>query len=310
MYYFIVNPNSRSGAGKKIWERLRKELHIRGIEHQVSFTRYVGHGIELSRKFSAFGTKEDPVTLIAVGGDGTIQEVLTGIQDLEHVIFGYIPTGSGNDFCRSMKIPQTPEEALTSILEAGRIAEMDVPVLLSGKHQYRFGISAGLGYDAAVCQEVSASRIKKYLNHLGLGKLVYLVIALKQLLFITPEPMRLEMDGDRSFVFEKVYFAAVMNQKYEGGGFQFCPKADSSDGILDVILVEGVGKLKLLFCLPTALFGKHTKIRGVHTYRCKHIHLYSENPRAVHRDGEGGGVHREISVSLEKKALKVILPVL
>ena len=71
--------------------------------------------------------------MIAIGGDGTIQEVLTGITDFDRVVFGYIPTGSGNDFCRSMELPFDPMESLEYILKAERIAPMDVPYLICGK---------------------------------------------------------------------------------------------------------------------------------------------------------------------------------
>ena len=101
MYSFIVNPNSRSGEGRNVWNRLRSIMESQGISYQYFLTEYVGHATVLARRISAAGTPEDPVTLVTVGGDGTIYEVLTGIIDLSSVVFGFIPVGSGNDFCRS-----------------------------------------------------------------------------------------------------------------------------------------------------------------------------------------------------------------
>lgn len=306
MYYFIVNPNSRSGAGRSIWNLLRSELALRKVTYKAYLTEYVGHATKLAREISAKGTAEEPLYLVTVGGDGTIHEVLTGIRDFDAVIFGYIPTGSGNDFCRGMELPQDPVKALDCILRKECIQFMDVPYLNINNRHHRFGISTGIGYDAAVCQEVLATPAKKYFNRLGLGKLIYLVVALKQLLFLNPTPMTLYLDGGRRRTFKKTYFTAVMNQKYEGGGFMFCPKASSSDGILDVIVVEGMSKLKILCCLPTAFFGRHTHFKGVHILRCKSIEINSAVPLPVHKDGESGGIRSEISVSVEKKALKVI----
>jgi YegS/Rv2252/BmrU family lipid kinase len=308
MYYFIVNPNSRSGAGALIWEQVRKELKNRQVPYEAYLTRYVGHAASYAAEISSKGTSEDPVYLITLGGDGTIYEVLTGITDLDHVIFGYIPTGSGNDFCRSMKISQDPLEALDTILKKECIQAMDVPYILTGQNKYRFGISAGIGYDAAVCQEVLATPAKKVFNRLGLGKLIYLYVALKQLLFLNPAPMTICLDGQRKYNFRKVYFTAVMNQKYEGGGFKFCPRAKYNDGILDVIIVEGMSRLKVLACLPTAFFGKHTHFKGIHILRCKSIEINSAVPAAVHKDGESGGIQGRIYVSLEDKPVKIILP--
>lgn len=309
MYYFIVNPNSRSGRGRLIWEQIHQQLLLQRISFQYCLTRYSGHATQIAAEASLLGTASDPVYMIAVGGDGTIQEVLTGIADFDRVVFGYIPTGSGNDFCRSMELPFDPMEALEYILKAQRIEAMDVPYLVRKDKKSRFGISTGIGYDAAVCQEVLATPFKKIFNRLGLGKLIYLFIALKQLIFISPGKVTLTLDGENTVSYEHVYFTAVMNQRYEGGGFKFCPDARPDDGLLDVILVEGLGKLKLLFCLPTAFFGKHTKIKGIHIFTCGDIQIHSEEALPIHIDGESGGIREDLTVSVEKKPLKILLPV-
>lgn len=111
MYYFIVNPNSRSGKGALIWKELRRTLQQKHISYKAVFTGYRGHAVKLAASVTAKASPEHPVYLIAVGGDGTIQEVLSGVKDLSCIYFGYIPTGSGNDFCRSMQLPQDPHEA-------------------------------------------------------------------------------------------------------------------------------------------------------------------------------------------------------
>lgn len=309
MYYFIVNPNSRSGRGRFIWNEIHQQLMLRGIDFQYCLTRYSGHAAEIASDACALGTESEPVYIIAVGGDGTIHEVLTGITDFDRVVFGYIPTGSGNDFCRSMRLPFDPMESLEYILKAEHISKMDVPYLLRNNKKSRFGISTGIGYDAGVCQEVLATPLKKIFNRLGLGKLIYLFIALKQLIFINPGKMTVTLDGENTFSYDHVYFTAVMNQKYEGGGFKFCPDAQPDDQLLDVILVEGIRKIKLLFCLPTAFFGKHVGISGIHILTCSDIHVHSASALPIHIDGESGGIREDLTVSIEKSSLKIILPV-
>ena len=167
-----------------------------------------------------------------------------------------------------------------------------------------------MGYDAAICQEVLITPGKKFLNRLHMGKLIYLMVALKQFLFLTPSPVTITLDGNKPQTFSRTWFAAVMNQKYEGGGFKFCPAASPEDGLLDVIVIEGISKLKMLFCLPSALWGKHTRIRGVHILQCRNVHITSAHSLPVHKDGESGGIQREFSVTIEKKPLKIIMPVL
>ena len=308
MYYFIVNPNSRSGAGQRIWSQVRRELERRKVPYKFALTRYVGHAEKIAAQFSECGTPDKPVTLIVMGGDGTIHEVLSGIRDLSSVIFGFIPTGSGNDFCRGMHLPQEPMEALKVVLGRKLIRCMDVPRVTLGDRTYRFGISTGIGYDAAVCQEVLTSPAKKVLNRLHLGKLIYLSTALKQMFFQTPVPAVLQLDGGRTCSFKKLYFAAVMNQQYEGGGFRFCPLAKADDGVLDVIAVDGIPKLLMLLALPTAFFGAHTKVPGIHLFRCSKAVIRTAKPMAVHIDGESGGLQNEITTGLESKQIKIIMP--
>lgn len=305
MYYFIVNPNSRSGKGAEIWKQIQEVLNSQGVSYNSYFTGYRGHAVSLAAQITSKAVS--PVTLVAVGGDGTIQEVLTGIQDLSSVYFGYIPTGSGNDFCRGMKLPQDPLKALDILLHHHDILKIDVPCISYKKKRSRFAISCGMGFDAAVCHEVGITPMKKFLNRFGLGKLVYLFVALKQLLFLNPSQVSVNMDGN-SETWSKVYFIAVMNQKYEGGGFKFCPNASSSDGMLDVIVVEGLSKLKVLFCLPTAFFGRHTRFRGIHIYQCRDISVESTVPLAIHKDGESGGIHTIFSVSMEPEQIQMIVP--
>lgn len=306
MYYFIINPNSRSGKGGLIWKSLEPVLQEQNIEYKTFFTQYKGHATMLSASITAKIPERQSVKLIAVGGDGTIQEVLSGIQNLSQVTFGYIPTGSGNDFCRSMKLPQDPKEALELVLSDKRPHPMDVPHISCGSNSSRFAISCGIGFDAGVCHEVGITPMKKILNKIGLGKLVYLFVALKQLIFLNPSPMTLIMDDDKKEEFSKVYFTAVMNQKYEGGGFKFCPAASPSDGYLDVIVVDGLSKPKVLCCLPTAFFGKHTHFRGIHIFRCKKIDIHSAIALPVHKDGESAGVMNDFSVSMEDQQISLI----
>ena len=306
MYYFIVNPNSRSGRGRFIWNEIHQQLMLRGVDFQYCLTRYSGHATEIASKACLLGTASKPVYIIALGGDGTIHEVLTGITDFDRVVFGYIPTGSGNDFCRSMGLPFDPMESLEYILKAEHIGHMDIPYLLRGNKKSRFGISTGMGFDAGVCQEVLATPFKKIFNRLGLGKLIYLFIALKQLIFISPGKMTLNLDHDKSVSYDHVYFTAVMNQKYEGGGFKFCPAASPSDGYLDIIVVDGLSKPRVLLCLPTAFFGKHTHFHGIHIFRCKEVTIHSDVTLPVHKDGESAGLMNDFSASMESQQINII----
>ena len=308
MYYFIVNPNCRSGLGRNIWLQVKQTLDARGIPYRYAVTRYAGHAQQIAEKFTGNSSASSPCRLIVLGGDGTIHEALSGIRDLDSVIFGFIPAGSGNDFCRGMKLKNDPSEALETILTFGKEVKMDVPVIKCDGYTSRFGISCGIGYDAAVCHEVLTTPLKKIFNRLHLGKLVYVMIALKQMMTCKPAEAEIIFDECRTLKLKKMYFAAVMNQQYEGGGFRFCPKGRPDDGKLDLIAVDGIPKLKMLCILPTAFWGGHVRFKGIHIIQCKSADIRTSDPLAVHIDGESGGMSSAMSVHLESHQLTIIVP--
>ncbi|QDW73364.1 diacylglycerol kinase family lipid kinase [Lachnospiraceae bacterium KGMB03038] len=303
MYYFIVNPNARSGKGLRTWKILEQELEKKQVRYQVFFTKYQNHAVSIARELTQ---KQSCRSLIVLGGDGTLNEAVNGIQDLSKVILGYIPIGSSNDFARSLRLEQDPIKALHEILTPSRYISTDIGILQYQDKRRRFVVSSGIGFDAGVCHQVAVSRLKILLNKIGLGKLSYTAVALGLLLSLTPGRMTLTLDGKESLKFEKVYFAAVMNHPYEGGGFRFCPKADPSDGSLDLIVIAGLPKWKTLLLLPTAFKGWHTHFKGVFTCRFKEAHILSEKALPVHTDGEPVIFQQHITAGLESQKLRLI----
>ena len=304
MYYFIVNPTSRSGKGIKIWEKVEKLLLEQNIEYEVFLLDAPNKARGLAQYFS---TNLTPTTVVIVGGDGTINEFLSGLTTYEGLTLGYIPTGSGNDFARGMHLPSKPVEALEVILAQEKFRNINIGVTSSGNSKKYFAISSGIGYDAAVCEQVNLTSSKHFLNKLGAGKLVYLFQGLRLLFAQKHSSMRVLLHDTQLLTFENVYFATAMNMKYEGGGFMFCPKASPVDQYLDFIVVEGLPKWKILLLLPTALFGKHTRFQGIHIYRCKRAVVQCEEDACVHADGEHFGYCKKVSFDLMKEKLRFIV---
>ena len=177
MYYFIVNPNSKSGYGKKIWRTVQSELRKKKIPYKACLTKYTGHAKKLCRFL--LETSDESIDLIVVGGDGTLNEVLDGITDPGRIRLYYIPTGSGNDFARGMQLPGSPLKACQLLLGSAREISMDIGSVTTQGTGHRFGVSTGIGFDAAICHEALKSPLKTFLNHLHLGKLTYVVLAVK-----------------------------------------------------------------------------------------------------------------------------------
>ena len=252
-------------------------------------------------------TEKAPATIVAVGGDGTVNDVLNGLANFENITFGYIPSGSGNDLARGLHLETDPEKALERILSPTRTESLRIASVSAPAFSRRFLVSSGLGFDAAVCEGALHSRFKKFLNQLHLGKLTYTGIALKELFLSHCPKAKLILDEATVVEIPAMFFTAAMNLPYEGGGFQFCPKADPKDDRLDLILVEKMPKLKILCLLPTAFFGKHTRFHGVHIYTFKEATLITERPLFLHTDGEIPGKTMEATWRLLPEKLSMIL---
>ena len=304
MYLFIVNSNSGSGLGHKVWNEVESVLKEKNIEYQVYFTKYQRHATKIVQELSADGKEH---TLVVLGGDGTIGEVLTGIVHPERITLGYIPIGSGNDFARGLGLPKDSRKALDTVLHSQRRRKLDLGVLKYGNKKRRFGVSSGFGYDAAICYEICVSPVKKFFNKLNLGKLSYVSLSLHSLYRCTPKRMTITLDDSKELEFEKTYFATAMNLPYEGGGCKFCPKASAGDGLLDLIVISDVSKLHALFIIPTVFFGLHTLSSGVHIYQCKKAEFHSEIPLAVHADGEPIFLQKSLAVQIDDAQVNLIV---
>lgn len=305
MYHFIVNPNSRTGTGIKIWNEVKAILLKEQIPCKVCFTDHACHASEL---MSALCEQGLPFTAVILGGDGTINEAIQGITRPELVTLGYIPIGSGNDFARDYQLPLEPSEALLNILSPKRIVPMDLGCVTGSDSRKRlFAGSSGMGYDAAVCLEALGSPIKKALNRLKLGKFTYIAIALHQIFTFAPCAVTVRLDGGARMRYPRTYFVCVMNHPYEGGGLMLAPFADGGDGLLDVCIVSGLPKALLLLLLPTAFFGKHLCFRRYITYRrCRSVTLRAPRPLAVHTDGESFGFHKAVTIRPSGRSIRVI----
>ena len=322
MYSFLVNPASRSGRGQKYWERIKPVLEERKIPYQVFFSKGPGDMVKLSRQLtSSLSPEGEDVHLVVLGGDGTANEAVQGIADFSRTRFSYIPTGSSNDLARDAGISRNPLETLECILSSARERRIDVGFLhyntaylpeasrpADVPPDRRFLVSCGIGFDAGVCQEAMKSRMKDFLNKVGLGKLTYLGIALKQLMRSGRDSAELIIDENspsaKSIRLPGLMFIACMSHCYEGGGFYFCPGADAADGMLDLCTVSGVPKWKVLLVLPTAFQGKHYRYNGVERYGGQTIHIRTSAPLWVHTDGEVACRSDDITVSCSKHLLR------
>ena len=303
MYTFIVNPNARSGLGQKVWNKLETILKNEKVDYEVFFTKYQKHATKITAEITSDGNEH---TIVALGGDGTVDEVVNGICNFDKTILGYIPIGSSNDFARGLSLPKKPVKALRNILDCPNLHAMNIGELTYKNKARRFAVSAGIGFDADICHEAVVSHVKLFLNKLKLGKFTYVCIALHRLFVTTPCTVTVTMDDKEPISFPRTYFVALMNNKYEGGGVEFCPAAKNDDDKLDVLVAANVSKLKVLCLIPLALFGWHTPFKGVHIYTCKKIDICTAQAMPLHTDGEPIFLQHNVSARCLPEKIRVI----
>lgn len=287
MYHFIVNIHGGSGKAFLKWNKIRALLNERKVEFKVRVPQAVGDASRIAREISEL--PEEDIRIVVVGGDGTINEVLNGITDFSRVKLGLIPTGSGNDFTRGLKLPRhNPKKAVDILLNSKGDKKIDLgkSTVLSTGDSRIFGISSGFGLDAIVGTGINEAKIKKILNWVHLGKLSYAFLTIQTLFTMKTYSVSLKFDDEVPLFFNKLIFLAAMNFKAEGGGVPMCPKARGDDGELSVCVAAGVPKILTFFKFPLLCLGLHSKSKGFYLRNCKTLELSSSENSILHTDGE------------------------
>ncbi|WP_102263909.1 diacylglycerol/lipid kinase family protein [Mesobacillus jeotgali] len=303
--YFIVNPNAKNGSCREIWRNIEIELEKLGIAYIAFFTEYPGHAQELAESLARKADGK-PAVIAAVGGDGTLHEVVNGTVSYSNITVGFIPGGSGNDFSRGFEIPKKAVHALRLIVDTsnGCTSEIDIGKIQHNELQESYFMNnMGVGFDAAVAKDSNESRMKKLLNRFSLGRLVYVYILVKKLLTFRTIPIEVTVDG-KVYKFSNAWFVTVSNQPYYGGGMKIAPAALPDDGILDITVVHRISRLKLLLVFVSVFWGKHTMFREVEQFTGKSITIESTAEVLAHADGEAIG-HTPLKIQACPKALKI-----
>ena len=322
MYYCIVNPKARSGKGKEIWDKLEYKFLEKGLDYEVHLTKGPAHATRIAARLTTDPSYagELPIRIVVLGGDGTLNEVINGISDFDRVLLGYVPIGSANDFARDLSYPGRVENLIDTIikgqevrcLDLGRLtfntADGHLPVRDGGEEirTRLFDVSSGIGFDAAVCEEAIFSGTKSFFNKIGLGKLTYGTIALRQLLKAEKVPCDMEFDNGDRIHLDRFIFIAAMIHHYEGGGFNFAPNADLTDGRFDLVYAGNMPAARMLFALPFSFFGNYYWIKGIGHNTVSKVTIRTGKPMWVHTDGEVSVRSDNITLECLKQRLRLM----
>jgi YegS/Rv2252/BmrU family lipid kinase len=279
MIWFIVNRTSGNGKGAVRWAEAERILKDANAVYGVRYTEFRGHATQLATELAARG---DTISVVAIGGDGTVNEVACGLAG-GVIPMGCIPSGSGNDYARSVGIPKDVKGALRRILE-GKTRTIDA-ARLNGRG---FIISSGIGFDGEVARVTNEAFYKRWLNRMRLGSLSYVITVLRLLVSYKTSAVTIQID-DKTFSYPSVWLIAIANMPYYGGGMKICPDAKFDDGQFQLCIVDGITRLELLMFFPRVFQGTHISHPAVHLLTGSQLSIRSERPLSIHADGEWAG---------------------
>jgi len=296
----ILNPMADMGSAWRVARDLRSitEEHG-GVEW--SGTVYPGHAITLAKQAGEQGYD----MVIAMGGDGTVHEVVNGLMKLPpetRPILGVVPVGSGNDFGHVLNISQTPGDALLQALN-GEPSTVDLCMMTDehGRTEY-FDNTLGVGFGAMVT--IRSHRIP--VLH---GFLIYL-FAVIQTIIVDHTPITMRIKADEQEWEQKVKYLVVCNGPREGGGFLVAPDAKVDDGLISYVMITDVSRPMMFRIVPEVMKGTHVRFKQVRLGTCKTFSLTADRPLYIHADGEifsGPGTNlRKLSFEILPGALKVV----
>jgi diacylglycerol kinase (ATP) len=300
---FIINPIAGQGAGKVALPKIDSMACESSMNCEIVSTEHVGHAIDLARDAATSGFE----IVVAVGGDGTSNEVLNGLmqawnQGFRNTKMGIIGIGRGNDFAYGFGISPGLQIGF-QVIQGGKHRFMDVGQVVGGDYpQGRyFGNGVGIGFDAVVGFEA----IK--LTHLH-GFLNYVVAALRTIfLFFNAPVVRIEYDEKN--ITQPSLMVSIMNGRRMGGGFMMAPKASPDDGLLDLCIVGQLSRIGILTMIPRFMKGTQAAQPKIITGRAEKIHIVAlKGVLPVHADGETiCTAGSELNVEIIKQPLKIVI---
>lgn len=300
----IVNPKAGSGRGLQDWPIISNQMYHSGLLFTCVFTEHKFHAVELTVK----AIKDGYRNIVAVGGDGTIHEVVNGIF-LQKIVpttdisLAVIPAGTGNDWIRMFGISKTYSEAVRSLVEKRTLLQ-DVAKVeyfeTKVKHTRYMANVAGLGYDAVVNMKYNALKDDgKY------GKWLYLRSTFLTFAKYSSSRFKISTDG-APFYNGMVFSGAVGIGKYNGGGMQQTPNASVDDGLMDLTIIKKMPKFRIARNFKLLYTGNIYNIPKVIFTQCKKIEIDTFPESRIEIDGEAVGTSPFV-FEVVPKAIKVVV---
>lgn len=288
---FIVNPVAGKGQAKRMVPDIKKMMaDVDDADYDICYTEKAGHATSIARD----GANQGYDIIYAVGGDGTVNEVMNGLVGTDSAL-AILPGGSGNDFIRTVDGKDDGDNIIKDTIN-GTKKLIDVGII---NGRYFINISS-VGFDAEVV--LATERFKKLCLS---GSAAYIAGLISTIFTRKPSRVKIAMDGIE--IEKEILLTAVANGKYYGGGMKAAPDAVFDDGLFDVCVIEKVSKLKMLLLFPQFIKGRHARFKEVSFYKSKKVCIKSQKPIAVNVDGE---VYMDTDINFEivRNKLYVMIP--
>ncbi len=284
---FIINPISgtlkKTGITQAIDQCLDKDLY----DYEILMTQYQGHAYEISKD-----SKSEKIdVVVAVGGDGTINEVARGIVHSDTVL-GIIPCGSGNGLARHLMISMEPNKAIET-LNLLEVHRLDYGTI----NDHPFFCTCGMGFDALVSMKFAETGRR--------GVITYLENILKEGLRYKPEAY--EIKSEKETIKQNAYLISCANASQYGNNAYIAPHASMSDGFLDITIIEPFDMIEAPQICIDILNKTLNKNPRVKTIRTKKTNIHREKPCLIHYDGDAIMDEKDVEISIVSKGIKIIV---
>ncbi len=287
MLALIVNPSSGGGRAGTAVGAVSSRLRERGLEHHVATVTSLEHARQLAGAAAAAGEIS-----VVLGGDGLVGAVAGALSGTDGIL-AVLPGGRGNDFARMLAIPLDPVAAC-DVLETGTVRRLDL-----GRVGARSFVGvASCGFDSDANRIANRTRFVR-------GNLVYTYAGIRALARWRPARFDLLVDGRPESL--TGYTVAVANSALYGGGMRIAPGASLEDGLLEVVTIAAIPRLRFLRALPKVFKGEHTELPAVRVVRARMVEIRADRPFTLYADGEEIA-ELPATVTVEHGAVRVLLP--
>ena len=284
---FVINLISGTSDKAAIPGLIDLYLDKEKFEYEIAITQYAGHASEIAAK-----AKDDGVdVVVAVGGDGTVNEVARAIVHSSTAL-GIIPCGSGNGLARHLLLPLNVRKAI-EVINRCEIRQLDYGII----NDYPFFCTCGMGFDAFVSMKFAEAGKR--------GPITYVENVLREGLKYKPETYTIE---DESGTLQyKAFLISCANASQYGNNAYIAPQASMSDGLMDVIIMEPFDVFEapqISIEMFSKTLDKNSKIK---TFRTRHLHIHRDKPGVIHYDGDPVMTGADIDVELKPKGINIIV---